>query len=157
MRKITGKRTLSGFTLIEVLVAMVILAIASLVLVTMYASVAMTAKGNNQLNDRMSEQQGMIEAKKHSNDSGENYFNTVVNENLASAFAGADSAPGLQFEMVCTYNQADPSWEGKKNFVENVVVYDLKNIEDGHPVEDVNDTDELKTDFKYFVGNNSVY
>ena len=54
------KNSCKGFTLIEVIVAMVILGIASLLLVGMYASVCARIRSNNDFNDRMSEQQKYV-------------------------------------------------------------------------------------------------
>ena len=57
------KNSCKGFTLIEVIVAMVILGIASLLLVGMYASVCARIRSNNDFNDRMSEQQKYVETR----------------------------------------------------------------------------------------------
>lgn len=160
MRK-KNKKTLSGFTLIEVLVAMMILGICSLVFVGMYASVCKHLKSNNQINDRMSEQQKFIETKSQTSSGGANVFQIMADPKLTgtggnSAYTGADSSKTIRFELKCTYNEANTSWKNSKNFYSNCAVYSLKNIEDGEPIEDANDTDDLRVDYKYFVGDNTM-
>lgn len=161
MRKNKKMHALKGFTLIEVLVAMAILGICSLVFVGMYASVCSHLKSNNQINDRMSEQQKYVETKTQKSASNADVFQIKADPRLTgaggnSAYAGADDSNTISFEMVCTYNESDSAWKNKKNFYTNCAVYSLKNIENGEPVEDVNDTDDIRVDYKYFVGDNTM-
>lgn len=159
---LSKKKSLKGFTLIEVLVAMAILAIASLVLVTMYASVAMGARENNSFNDRMSEQQKIIEKAYRQSGESDGLVDVYVNDNLEDKYITSDNtdtfsaASDLQFNMVCTYNAANTSWENNKNFVANCVVYNFRKIEDGQAVPDSKDNDGMTNDFKYFVADNSL-
>lgn len=161
MRKSNKKKSLRGFTLIEVLVAMMILGICSLVFVGMYASVCKHLKNNNQINDRMSEQQKYIETKNQKSSAGTDVFQIMADPKIAgvggnTAYSSADTSKTIRFELKCTYNQADSSWTNNKNFYTNCAVYSLKNIEDGEPIEDANDTDDMKVDYKYFVGDNTM-
>ena len=158
MRK---KRSLKAFSLIEVLVAMAILGVCSLLLVSMYASVSMRMRSNNQINDRMSEQQKYVETKTQLSATNNKLFDVSVDSSLAgnTAYIGADNTQTHKFEIYCIKNNANPSWVGSdkassKNFVVNCAVYTLKNVEDGEPVAEANDKDDLQVDFKYFVGDN---
>ena len=162
MKKIKKyKSSCKGFTLIEILVAMAILAIASMLLVGMYGSVCKMLKNNNDMNDRMSEQQKYVETKTQKSATNNALFEVKADSRLAGNpnYTGADTSGSYQFEIYCVYNKADTSWEdpaktNAKNFVVNCAVYSLKNIEDGEPVEAANDTDNMKVDYKYFVGDN---
>ncbi len=159
MKKIGS--SFKGFTLIEVLIAMAILAIASMLLVGMYGSVCKSLRNNNDMNDRMSEQQKYVETKTQKSASNNAVFEVKADSKLSGnpAYTGADTSSSYQFEIYCTYNNADSSWVGaskstSKNFVVNCAVYSLKNIEDGEPVEAADDKDNMKVDYKYFVGDN---
>ena len=156
-----SKASCKGFTLIEVLVAMAILAICPLLLVGMYGSVCKMLKSNNQINDRMSEQQKYVETKQQKSAANNALFKVKADSKLAGNpnYVGADTTGTYQFEIYCTHNAANTSWVGasksnSKNFVVNCAVYTLYNIEDGEPVSAANDTDDRKFDYKYFVGDN---
>ena len=155
------KASCKGFTLIEIIVAMVILGICSLLLVTMYSSVVARLRSNNDMNDRMSEQQKYVETKTQKSPNNNSVFDVKAYSRLASSatYTGADTSGNYQFEIYCTYNKANTSWVGadkssSKNFVVNCAVYTLKNIEGGEPVATTDDNDDLKVDYKYFVGDN---
>lgn len=154
---IKSKKTFRGFTLVEVIVAMAILAIASMVMALMYASISKSANQNNQLNDRMSEQQQYVEHQQITVGSGSNVEDIVVSAKDKELGGTED----LKFEIYCTYNAANTNWVNSdqskcKNFVVNCEVYELMNMEDGKPVPASNDEDDLTVNFKYFVGSNTV-
>lgn len=154
-----SSKKLRGFTLIEVLVAMTILALASMLLVGMYGSVVKHIRSNNEINDRMTEQQKFVETKTQKSAVGNNdVFEVKADSRLSSntAYSSADTSSTIFFEIKCTYNKADTSWVNNKNFYSNCAVYSLKNIEDGEPVSGASDTDNMKVDYKYFVGDNTM-
>ena len=148
MRK-SLKRTCKGFTLIEILVAMMILGIASLLLVTMYASVCKQATSNSDFNDRMSEQQKMVENKDTSVSSNYDiYYDSGCD---ASKYPGGTSG-SYKLTIECKTNNANSSFVGEK-YTARCVVYSAKNLEDGTPV--ATDDDNIRVDYKFFVGDNS--
>ena len=148
MRK-SLKRTCRGFTLIEILVAMMILGIASLLLVTMYASVCKQAASNSDFNDRMSEQQKMVENRDTSVSSKYDiYYDSDCD---ASKYPGGTSG-SYKLTIECIKNNADSSFVGEK-YTARCVVYSSKNLEDGTPV--ATDDDNIRVDYKFFVGDNS--
>lgn len=144
------KNSCKGFTLIEVIVAMVILGIASLLLVGMYASVCMRIRSNNDFNDRMSEQQKYVETKS----TAAGLFDVHYDTNIPSGstkYSGATSG-NYTFTIKCTKDNANTSFQGKE-FTARCAVYTLKNIDDGVVV--ATDNDDVQVDYKYFVGDNS--
>lgn len=146
------KNSCKGFTLIEVIVAMVILGIASLLLVGMYASVCARIRSNNDFNDRMSEQQKYVETKAAGTASG--LFDVHYDSSIpsgATKYTGA-TAGNYTFTIKCVTDNANSSFVNKE-FTARCAVYTLKNIDDGVVV--ATDDDDVQVDYKYFVGDNS--
>lgn len=138
------KNSCKGFTLIEVIVAMVILGIASLLLVGMYASVCARIRSNNDFNDRMSEQQKYVETRAAGTASG--LFDVHYDSSIPSG------STKYTFTIKCVTDNANSSFVNKE-FTARCVVYTLKNIDDGVVV--ATDDDDVQVDYKYFVGDNS--
>lgn len=147
------KNSCKGFTLIEVIVAMVILGIASLLLVGMYASVCARIRSNNDFNDRMSEQQKYVETKAAGTNASlfdVHYDSSIPN---GSTKYGATTPSGnYSFTIKCVTDNANTSFVNKE-FTARCAVYTLKNIDDGVVV--ATDDDDVQVDYKYFVGDNS--
>ncbi len=160
MQKKIHKKSCGGFTLVEVIVAMMLLGISAVVLVGMYGSVALRLRNNNEINDRMSEQQKYVESKQQTNPvTNSKLFNVAADSKLSSSvpLTGADFSSDIHFEIKCTYNKANTSWVAsgaEKNFYSNCAIYTLKNLENGEPV--ASDDDDMKVDYKYFVGDNTM-
>ena len=151
------KNSCKGFTLIEVIVAMVILGIASLLLVGMYASVCARIRSNNDFNDRMSEQQKYVETRAAGTNASlfdVHYDSSIPN---GSTKYGVTTPNGnYKFTIKCTTNNANSAWANASNpktFTARCAVYILKNIDDGVVV--ATDDDDVQVDYKYFVGDNS--
>lgn len=142
---------LRGFTLIEVLIALFILALSSLVLVTAYVSAYGHVKSNTQLTDRMSEQQKYVESKTSTNASGDNLFDVVCDKNVKNSLSLGSTNNDVFVKMTCTKG---PSTINSKNFRINCAVYTIKNLENGNGTIAADD-DELNVDFKYFEGSNA--
>ncbi|MCI7766816.1 MAG: prepilin-type N-terminal cleavage/methylation domain-containing protein [Oscillospiraceae bacterium] len=151
---------LRAFTLIEVLIALFILALSSLVLVTAYASVYAHVKSNTQLTDRMSEQQSFVENKKTTNGSGTKVFDVICDTNVKDAYKSDTTVTNgnvyvtLECVQSPSYFSADKSIKSKPNFRINCALYTVKNLENGDGTV-VSDNDELNVDFKYFEGSNA--
>lgn len=150
-----------GFTLVEVIVAMAILGIMSLLMVGMYGSVCKHIKNNNDFNDRMSEQQKFVEQTHKGIDQsagGTALYEVIVDSSLkaaddSEAYKNAQDGGSVMLEIKCVKNNRNKSWEGSKTFKTRCAIYVIKNLEDGEPVPG-SDTDDMQVDFKYFVGDN---
>jgi prepilin-type N-terminal cleavage/methylation domain-containing protein len=154
MTKKSRSAALSGFTLIEVIVAMAILAIMSLLMVGLYGSVCAQLKNNNEVNDRMSEQQRFVETKTKKSAGGNDLYDVYVDSSLkagSSAYDSATDSGSVYMEIKCVKNHRNTSWENSKTFKTKCAMYVIKNVEDGEP--DADD-DDLNIDYKYFVGDN---
>lgn len=151
MRK--SKKRVGGFTLIELIIALFILALSSTVLVMAYVSAYSHVIGNNQLTDRMSEQQEYIEMKKSKNAANANVFDALCDTNITNAYSGVTTG-NIYVELKCTHDVQGGFPSGKKEFRINCVMYTVKNLDYGNGTV-VDDDDQLNVDFKYFEGSNA--
>ncbi|MDD6990951.1 MAG: prepilin-type N-terminal cleavage/methylation domain-containing protein [Oscillospiraceae bacterium] len=148
-----SKKRVRGFTLIELIIALFILALSSTVLVTAYVSAYSHVVGNNELTDRMSEQQKYIENKKSKNGSNVDVFNALCDTNITNAYSGVTTG-SIYVDLKCTHDENGGFPTGKDEFRINCVMYTLKNLDYGDGTV-VADDDQLNVDFKYFEGSNA--
>lgn len=148
-----SKKRVRGFTLIELIIALFILALSGTVLVTAYVSAYSHLVGNNQLTDRMSEQQKYIEMKKSKNASNVDVFDALCDTNITNAYSGVTTG-NIYVDLKCTHDVKGGFPSGKNEFRINCVMYTLKNLEYGDGTV-VGDDDQLNVDFKYFEGSNA--
>ena len=148
-----SKKRVRGFTLIELIIALFILALSSTVLVTAYVSAYSHVVGNNELTDRMSEQQKYIENKKSKNGSNVDVFNALCDTNITNAYSGVTTG-SIYVDLKCTHDANNGFPTGKDEFRINCVMYTLKNLDYGDGTV-VADDDQLNVDFKYFEGSNA--
>ncbi|MGN0642011.1 MAG: type II secretion system protein J [Huintestinicola sp.] len=161
MTKRIKSAQVKGFTLVEVIVAMAILGIMSLLMVGMYGSVCKHIKNNNDFNDRMSEQQKFVEQTHKGIDTsvgGTALYEVIADSTLIAGsndetYNNAQDGGSVMLEIKCVKNSRNTAWEGTKTFKTRCAMYVIKNLEDGEPVPG-SDTDDMQVDFKYFVGDN---
>lgn len=147
-------KKLKGFTLLEIIVAMLILGLCSSVLVMSYVSAMGHIKNNNQLNDRMTEQQIFIEKTKGKTSAAE--FDVVCTPDASNYFYGpgvsGDTAADMYVGLKCTHTPVTISdgvgLSTSTNLKISCAVYTLKNIENGVVAAD---DDDVNPDLKYFV------
>lgn len=149
-------KKLKGFTLLEIIITMLILGLCSSVLVMSYVSAMGHIKSNNQLNDRMTEQQIFIEKTKGKTSNAE--FDVVCTPDAKDHFKNSPTDPDpatatdMYVGLKCTHTPVNISGGAELKVGTELKIscamYTLKNIENGVVAAD---NDEINPDFKYFV------
>lgn len=145
------KKSFKGFTLVECIVALAILGVASLTMAQIYATVSLRNKNNQMINTSLSNQMAYVETYTDS-EAYPIYYNGSNAADTSTVPPHENAAGGANVKIVSSYNDYEYSYAADIYVLKSRDRNDKDNDDAGYVGED---EDNYNLRYKYILGHNN--